>query len=79
MPITAKDVDYTVIGEELANEINRVCGGKPTASVYMAIGCVLGQMECRAGIPDRPGMFKILSDVMDTYTDYAPKPASQRQ
>lgn len=70
------DEDVTDEAVKIAEDIAAMCSGRPTASVYIAIGITLGSMEAKAKRPDRAGLFKILGDVMDGFA--ANNPAGVR-
>lgn len=55
-----KDIKCT----DLASDISRVCAGRKTVEVYLAIGMVLAHMERLAEKPDREGLFELLDKLM---------------
>ena len=50
-----------------AQDIGAMCEGRPTASIYLAISIVLGNMEMKAKRPDRPEMFRLIGKGMDSF------------
>lgn len=47
---------------DLANELQAVCEGRPTAVVYMALSMILGASEARARKPDLDGLMKLVEE-----------------
>lgn len=57
-----KLTDDQIIREatKLANEIEAICRGRPTASVYMALSMMLGASAAHAPKPDFEGMMTLV-------------------
>lgn len=69
MPATDDEIKNAAC--DLTHKFALLCGGQPTASVYMAIAYTLGSMEMLARKPDREGLFQIISGGMDEYIENA--------
>lgn len=54
----------------LTHTLQELFSGQPTASVYLAIGYVLGNMEMQAKKPGRDGTFRILGKAMDEFIEF---------
>lgn len=55
---------------ELTHQMQAAFAGKPTASVYLAISYILGEMEMAAKVADRDGTFRVLSGGMDSFIEF---------
>lgn len=56
---TTRDMEQAT---EIANAIERVCAGRPTVPVYMALSMVLGAAAAKAGRPDFDGMMRLVEN-----------------
>lgn len=55
---------------KLTHALQDLFSGQPTASVYMAIGYALGDMEMQAKKPNQDGTFRILRSAMDEFIQF---------
>jgi predicted RNA-binding protein with EMAP domain len=45
---------------DIANDISRVCAGRNTAEVYIAIAVIIGDVASRADRPDLDGLLRLI-------------------
>ena len=54
------DRDHGADAVELANKLNAVCAGYSTASMYLAIGMMIGFGASQAERPNLPGLLDLI-------------------
>src|SRR5947209_5074106 len=51
----------------IAEALSDICGGQPTAAVFLAFGTVLGNIEMHTERPNRPEMLRLIGEGMDQF------------
>jgi hypothetical protein len=54
---------------DIANDIERVCEGRNTAAVYMAISAVIGMAAAKAEKPDFDGLLRLIEQSARNHFD----------
>lgn len=56
------NIDYGEEAVDIANQIEALCNGRPTASVFMELSMVLGAAAAKAERPDFDGLMKLVEN-----------------